>query len=85
MSTSHWNGTKFRSAEWSTLVEDLTAEDADLREQAEAEEQKELSSEFLNMVMEVEQICKPRMHTREMDLVLRKLKALQRNLGAPVQ
>ena len=66
-------------------MEDLTAEDANLREQVEAEEQNELSSEFLNMVIEVEEICRPRMYTREMDLVLRKLKALQRNLGTPVQ
>ena len=83
MSTAHWNGSKFRSAEWSTLIEQLTPEEQDLREQAEAEEQSELASEFGTMVLEVEEICKPRMVQREKDIVLRKLKALQKNLQSP--
>ena len=83
MSTAHWNGKRFRSGEWGTLTEQLSVDEQNARDKAEADEQTDLGSQFGEMVLGVEEICKPRMIQREEAIKSRKLKALKKNMAQP--
>ena len=89
MSTSHWNGTVFRSGE--AMDDDSSSPDSDiaiftidqqiqdLREQINNQICFDLEAEFSASVRLVEEICKLRMLEREKAIEQRKIDSLQRS------
>ena len=92
MSTAHWNGTVFRSGEsteqnieadadsdeGAELMSQLSLEIEDLKNQFNDEIRANLETEFLETVVRVEEICKPRMIERELAIFERKILSLKR-------